>query len=319
MFSKIFGHLLKAAMPLLIALAPLFLMSGCGVFSDLARDNKWHLGSLGTKSFVSPVKLKVGILPFRDEVGLGTPEAGPNLSVLMTEKFAENSNLVMVSPQEMGQAASSRGITSELTPEQAIEIGQSLGLNVVMDGSISQVEQIQQRRGWRRIARFFTSQQGYLDATLTLIAYDTATGLVVSSRAGEGEYRMGSEDKDPFAVGPTSPSPEAIAEGLELAIEDAYYRTLDGLAYTPFKARVLNHSGSTVTIGFGQDVGLKKGLEFLNLDQAESISNHIGVSYVLPGKVMARLKVSEVGENSSQLEIVEGEVNQGDYILSWER
>ena len=77
--------------PVLLAIAGLALalsVSGCGVITDMARDNEFHLGSLGLKSFISPVKLRVGILNFRDEVGLGNPQAGPNMANFVTERFA---------------------------------------------------------------------------------------------------------------------------------------------------------------------------------------------------------------------------------------
>ncbi|MDR1309659.1 MAG: hypothetical protein LBL95_07175, partial [Deltaproteobacteria bacterium] len=228
-------NLSLALAPLLLSL--MLLAPGCGVFSDLARDNQLHIGSLGLKDFISPVKLRVGILDLRDEVGLGSPEAGSNLAVLLTERFSENGDLVLVTPAEVSAAARARGWNGEeLSPEMAMELGRELDLNVIMEGAISQVEQQAARRGWRRLIRFITDQQKYVDAVITLVAYDSATGLVISSRAGEGSYKVGQSEVDPFATTPEPAiSQEAIEQGLELAIDDTYYRTLDGLAYTPFK------------------------------------------------------------------------------------
>ncbi|MDR1658687.1 MAG: hypothetical protein LBT47_14295 [Deltaproteobacteria bacterium] len=298
------------------------LFSGCGVFSDFARDNQFHIGSLGLQDFISPVKLKVGILPFRDEVGLGTPDAGPNLAVLMSERFAENSQLVLISPAEAARAFASTGFDPkvELTAEQAVELGRILNVNIIMDGAISQIDQYRQRVGWRHLVRFFTNQQTYLDAVLTLVAFDTSTGMVISARAGEGIYKVGKHESDPFNTdrGIPTPSQESIEEGLELAIDDAYYRTLDGLAYTPFKAIVVAHQGESVQIAYGKDVDLKKGLDFVALTHPETIVNKINVEYQIPGGAKARLEVSEVFDQTATLKIVEGNIEVGDFIQSWE-
>jgi hypothetical protein len=300
----------------------MLLASGCGVISDIARDYNFHVGSIGLKDFISPAKLRVGILNFRDEVGLGTPQAGPNLANLMTERFSDNSGLVMVSPAEVTATAVSLGWTGgELYPELAQQIGQAMNLNVVMDGAISQVEHQAGRRSWRRLVRFFTDQRSYVDAVLTLVAYDTATGLVISARAGEGSYMVGEAEIDEtFTTDTESKQPitqEAIEQGLDEAIEDTYYRTLDGLAYTPFKARVISQNGNTATIAFGDNVNLKRGTDFVALSDREIMTSSINIAYTIPGEAKARLVVRDVGADQSTLEILEGHLSVGDYIQSW--
>jgi hypothetical protein len=309
----------RALALLSFAILSLSLAVGCGVITDMARDNEFHIGSLGLKDFISPVKLRVGILNFRDEVGLGTPDAGPNLANLITDRFADNSDLIMIPPSEITNTAVAMGWNGgELTPEMAMRIGQEMNLNVVIDGAISQIDQQTGRRGWRRLVRFFTDQLNYVDAVLTLVAYDTATGLVVSARAGEGTYKAGKHESDPFATEnqPTI-SQEAIELSLDEAIDDIYYRTLDGLAYTPFKARVSSENGNTATIPYGQNVGMKTGLEFVALTERETITSSIDITYAIPGEAKARLIVREVGPDQSTLEIKEGSLNVGDFIQSW--
>ncbi|MDR2301348.1 MAG: hypothetical protein LBF38_04830 [Deltaproteobacteria bacterium] len=304
----------------LVSLALAATFTGCGVWADMARDNEFRIGSLGQKSFISPAKLRIGVLNFRDEVGLGTPQAGPNMANLVTQRFADNSRLVMVPPSQVTETAMGLGWTGgELTPEMAQRIGHALNLNVVMEGTISQIEQQGGRRGWRRLVRYFTDQQNYVDALLTLIAYDTATGLVVTARAGEGTHRTGREPVDFFAADKTPPiTQESIELSLDEAIDDLYYRSLDGLAYTPFKATVIEENGQTATINFGQDVGLKRGVDFVALSEKEVLTSSIAINYVIPGEAKARLVVRDVGPNSSTLEIREGSVNVGDYVQSWD-
>jgi hypothetical protein len=322
MMSHALRRPLKAGTLAALALLSLTLWTGCGVLSDYARDNQVHIGSLGLQDFVSPAKLRVGVLPFRDEVGLGTPEAGPSMAALISDRFADNSNLVMIPPAEVARAYAATGWdpSEELSAEQAIELGRILDANVIMEGAISQVDQKQLRVGWRRLARFFTKQQTYLDAVLSLRAFDTSNGLVITSRAGEGTHKIGRYEPDPFSTDRAVPPPdqESIETGLDLAIDDAYYRSLDGLAYTPFKARVVSREGSTVAIDFGADVGLKKGWEFVALSTAEIVTSRIDYRYEIPGPAKCRLRVTEVGDRTARLEIREGDVSVGEFIQTWD-
>jgi hypothetical protein len=314
--SSSFSTLLSAALATVLALT---LLSGCGVVTDFVRDNQIRVGSLGFAGFVSPAKLKVGILPFRDEVGLGAPEAGSNLAVLLTEQFAENSSLTLVSASVVAQAVAAKGWTDELLPEQAVELGRELGLNVVIDGAISEIDQYSRRKGWRRLARYFTSQRTYVEAVLTITAYDAATGVVLSTRAGQADHQVEEEEEpDPFEPKSVSaPSQSALESSLDLAIEEAYYRVIDGLAFLPFKATVVRLSGGSAVIGFGTDVGLEKGQLFVRLD-SQPMTNDIETVYHVPGPVKARLRVAAVGPDSAELEVLEGQVGTGEIVQSWE-
>ncbi|MDR1085059.1 MAG: hypothetical protein LBP22_09440 [Deltaproteobacteria bacterium] len=299
----------------------LFLLSGCGVFRDMARDNQFHVFSLGLADFISPVKLKVGVVPFVDEVGMGTPEAGPNIARLIADEFSSNSQLLIVPATEMEKAMAVRGFTGPLTPEQVIQLGRDTNVNIIIEGAIAQLDQHHQRKGWRRIIRYFTRQQQYVEAMLLLTAYDTSNGVVLATRANTATYKVGSDQRDPFAstTDPPPPPQEAIEESLDMAIEEAYLRALDGLAALPFKAQITEFVGEkSVAIAYGSEVNMKRGLKFVYLPAAEVVTNAINVPYQLPGAPQARLTVTEVSPGRTVLEVTEGQVHPGEYIETWD-
>jgi hypothetical protein len=299
----------------------MILLSGCGVVSDFARDNQLHIGSLGLADFVSPVRLKVGVVPFADEVGLGTPEAGPNMGRLISAEFSRSGSLVMVPPADMDRAMNIRGYKVPMTPEQIIQLGRDMNVNVIIEGSISQVDSHRLRKGWRRIVRYFTSQQQYVEAMLLLTAYDTSNGVVLATRANQASYKVGADRRDPFAATAEAPPPpqEAIEESLDMAIEEAYYRTLDGLAALPFKAQITEFAGEkSVAIGYGSEVGLSRGIKFVYLPAQEVLTNAISVPYQVPGAPAAHLRVAEVSPGRSVLEIIDGEVHPGEFVETWD-
>jgi hypothetical protein len=271
--------------------------------------------------FVSPVKLKVAVVPFADEVGLGTAEAGPNMANLITQEFSRHGNLATIPAGEAARAMQIRGYAYPLNSERIIQLGRDLNVNVIIAGAISQVDQHTQRKGWRKIIRYFTKQQKYVEAMLLLTAYDASNGVVLAARANSAIHKVGSVSRDPFETPEDDPPPsqQSIEVTLDKAIAEAYYRALDGLAALPFKAQITEFVGEkTVAIAFGSEVGMKRGIRFAYLPTQEVLTNAINVSYQIPGAPKAHLTVVEVSEGRSVLEINDGEVRPGEYIVTWE-
>jgi hypothetical protein len=73
-----------------------------------------------------------------------------------------------------------------------------------------------------------------------------------------------------------------------------------------------------VTIDFGENVEMKRGIDFVALSDREILTSSIAVNYVIPGEAKARLVVRDVGPDRSTLEILEGGLNVGDYVQSWD-
>lgn len=302
---------------LVIMLLPLL---GCGVVTDMATDNEWRWGTFGNVDFISPVKLRVGVLPFRDEVGLGGPEVGATLANLLAEELSEDERLVVVPMPEVEQVMSEIGLSllSDLSPQQIAELGLALRLNAVVEASVSELRQYSLRKGWRRMARLVTSQQEYINVVLAVKAVDAQTGIILSSRANIGEYVGASKEPDFFAEGSDSdqPAQEALEGSLDEALEEAHYRVLTGLSMLPFKATVIYTGDGVATISFGEGVGLKPGVEFVRLEAEETVTNTIGDTYQIPGAVVARLKINDVTQDSATLEIEEGVIYPGDTIMA---
>ncbi|MDR1038071.1 MAG: hypothetical protein LBT40_16360, partial [Deltaproteobacteria bacterium] len=53
----------RAALAALLALPLAVLLAGCGAVTDFVHDNEYDIPFLGKFDFISPAKLRVGILP----------------------------------------------------------------------------------------------------------------------------------------------------------------------------------------------------------------------------------------------------------------
>ena len=301
----------KAGLFVLLAVAA----GGCGAVIDYARDNELRWGFLNAPKFISPARLRVGVLPFQDEVGLGSSGAGVNLARLLSEELATVAHLEMVPVEVMETALNAWSFQGPLTPVQVAQLGSDLRLNAVVLGSVSEISTYSRRKGWRRLARIFTSQRDYVDAMLAVSAVDSATGIVLVSRANVGKYDGGPGEKQFFEDGAFEPPNQEAMEGsLDSALAESARRTLLGLADLPFKARITSAEGETAFIAFGRDVGLKKGQNFVRLEVLRTITNSIGETYQVMGAASARLTVREIGDHSATLELMEGQVYPGDIV-----
>jgi hypothetical protein len=302
---------LKAGLLVYLVLAA----GGCGAVIDYARDKELRWGFFNSPSFISPAKLRVGVLPFQDGVGLGAPEAGINLARLLSEELAKSSRLEVAPVEELVAAVGAWNFQGPMTPAQFAQIGSDLRLNAVIIGSISEITAYSQRKGWRRMARLFTNQRGYVDAVLAVSAVDSATGIILVSRANLGKHDDGPESVRPFEADLSEgPSQEAMEGSLDAALAESAYRTLEGLAALPFKARIVSADGNMAVIPFGQDVGLKNGQKFVRLEVLRTVTNTIGETYQVMGAASARLKVTELGNHYAVLELNEGQVYPGDIV-----
>jgi hypothetical protein len=303
-----------------IALPIIGLLSGCGVVTDFIHDNEYNIPIIGNMGLISPAKLRIGIIPLEDQIGLGPADAGEHLARLITEVFADNGDLLMVDAAEMARYAQGRGFAHPLTPEQAQEICRDMNLNIVMEGAAAHYGQSQVRQGWRKLARWFTDQQQYVEILLSIRAYDPSNGTVVTSRSFESQIHIG--DAEPRgAMGELAvfkPTQEEIEESLDEAIDGLYLRSMDGIRNFPFKAAVVSVSGNTAEINFGRNVDMPTGATFVKLSHLEDIENDIQVVYSVPGAPSARLTVASVEGDKSYLTIESGSVQVGDFIQSWE-
>lgn len=297
--------------------ALLIIISGCGVVTDMAKDKEFQWKFIGNPTFVSPLKLKVAVLPFEDQVGLGAPQAGANLARLLADELAKDDRLALLPPEEVAAYMAQRGWPGPPSNEEAAQIARELGANAVVIGSVSQLNAYNQRKNWRRYFRFMTSSQEYVMAMINIKAVDAATGIVLAARANVGDYKTGPANRDLVMENEISqgvPQQESIENSLDLAIEEAARRTVQGLANLPFKAAIQAVDGDEAAIRFGREVGLKKGQIMRVLAVEDTITNVIGQTYQIYGPAQAELKVIEVGPGQARLKLLEGRAAAGDLL-----
>jgi hypothetical protein len=300
-----------------------FSLPGCGVVGDFAKDHEVKVPIFNNPDFESPVKLRMGVIPFEDQALLGGPDVGPNMAKLVGEEFSYNKNILVVDPEVVRAYVEGRGIRYPITPEEAMQIGRDLSLNVVVEGAISHVGEHQQRTGIRKLFRWFMNKTQFVDGIILLRAYDPADGTVITSRSSESNIPVGTVSVPDYGEDdPRSYKPNQldIEDSLDDALMGLYYRSLDGLRALPFKAVIssADEGQGEVTINYGANVGLRRGMPFVLLSYPETItSDFVGYTYYLPGPPIAHLTVTNVADRTATLKVNDGTVALGDIIQSW--
>jgi hypothetical protein len=296
------------------------MLPGCGVLTDFVHDTELQINLLNNPTFVSPAKLKLGVLPFEDQVGLNNPDVGPKLAILISEEFANNKNLVVVPPEQVRAYVESHNIVWPLTSEESIRICRDLNLNVIVEGFISHVGTGEIRSGWRKLLRWVTSQQRYVETILALKAYSGTNGLVITSRSSDSRTNLGDAD-DPELEAmdtTTAPAQESIEESVDQTITALYFRALDGLKNVPFTAFVTALDGNNAIINFGTEVNLKEDWIFVVFTYEEEYYHQVTQqTYRIPGAPKAHLKVISVEPGHSVLQVLDGTVEIGDVVQYW--
>ncbi|MEW6266806.1 MAG: hypothetical protein AB1641_27340 [Thermodesulfobacteriota bacterium] len=286
-------------LPCLVLMMSLSL-TGCGLFG------------LG-KSYRSDLKLKIAILPFQDSIGLGGEAVEENTARLVTEYLAKEKQLLIVPWSKMEAYVAANNIPLPLNQSTALMVGRALGLNAVVLGSITELNQLQQRKYWRKWFRFLFKKKDYITAVLAAKVVDVESGIVLGAEVGSGETMLKPTEEDLW-MGPRRPVVEqtTVAATLDEAMESLADNIIAVMRNTPWKGFVTSVSGRGAIINAGVEVGIKAGQKFVVYSVAEKITNEAGQTYIVPGPPKANLEAVSVKDEATELRIVSGEVLPGE-------
>lgn len=231
--------------------------------------------------------------------------------LVKTNKFTviERAQLqAILQEQQIGQA----GLT---TPSTAAKVGQLLGAQLILTGSITQFSIERTQLGIRGIGGAYSKAESKVDVRVV----DTTTGEILLASDGTGSKRMGGgyfkgvSGERTFDAG-------AAAEALRPAIENvvaeiaAQSFKVASLAPVAPAAQIVGSRDGSFYINKGESAGVKVGQRFTVKHVVDEIKD-------ADGKVLDRvtqntgvLEVTQVLSNSAIAKVVEGTAAQGDTV-----
>lgn len=277
-------------------------LAGCGIFG-------------GGVKFKSRLKLKVAVMPFEDQAGVGGEEVGMSTTKLVAEELSKDDRLIIVPWTDVENYISEHGISYPLTQNTATMVGRSLGLNVIIIGSITEISKITKPAGWLKWIPLLAKKKEFVNAVLLARAIDVENGIILGADTAKGETETG-RSLEEFFISESNQSMHqySISESMDIAVEELAEEILKGLGQVSWKGFIREVSGETVVMSSGKDVGIRSGDSFVIYSPGEEITNAAGQTYVIPGPVKATLEAAEIFESKTNLRIVSGEAHPGEAV-----
>ena len=185
-------------------------------------------------------------------------------------------------------------------------IGRQLGLNAVIVGTLTSVSVEEREKGiW-----FFKGIHHEVRVDLLVEVYDTETAAKLVDVSVSHNLEVDPLDAEEFRK-KDSIDLNYIEEALEYIadkIDDNICGAADGQVW---KSYIVSSTKDGVVIASGERVGLQTGMIFEVFDSTDIIEGKEGRRYLLPGKKIAEIEVSEVAESRSKAMVLSGgEVKQ---------
>jgi len=216
---------------------------------------------------LSALKKRIAVINFEDRSGYGH-NIGQGVADMLVTSLVESQKFIVIERAELDEILKEQGLgqTGLVTPQSAAKVGQLLGLQRIITGSITEFGSKQDKVGGG-IGGFDIG----VSTTTARVAVDLRivnvnTGEIVMAKSAEGEDsstgldNVGVEDID-FHNSSTwdntqlgIASREAINDCVDYIIED-----MDGL---PWEGKIIKADGATIYMKPGSKGGVQPGMVF---------------------------------------------------------
>lgn len=231
--------------------------------------------------------------------------------LVKTNKFTviERAQLqAILQEQQLGAS----GLTN---PGTAAKIGQLLGAQLIMTGSITQFSIERTQLGIRGIGGAYSKAESKIDVRVV----DTTTGEILLAADGTGSKRMGGgyfkgvSGERTFDAGAAA---EALRPAVENVVTQITGQTFKVTSLTPAApaAQIVGSRDGSFYINKGQGAGIKVGQRFAVQHVVDEIKDADGKVLDRVTKQTGVLEVTQVLANSSIAKVVEGTAAQGDTV-----
>ena len=207
------------------------------------------------------------------------------------------------------------GASGRVTQSTAAQIGQLLGAQILLTGSITQFSIERRSAGFAGIGGSYSQAESKLDIRMV----DTTTGEILFAEEGEGSKRFGGGfilgagfERD-FDAG-------VAAESLRPAVEDIVEKITDeadrfaSLAPIVPSGQIVGVRDSGIFINRGENFSIQPGQRFTVYRVIDEITDADGTVLDRITDQVGVLEVTRVLSQSAICRIVEGEAAEGDTI-----
>ena len=254
----------KRFMSMCVVLAVLALVAnGCApTMSGAVKDDTTLTGTskeLATSSDVSDYKgpkLRVGVVNFQNKTPsrvLGVGEAAADILGTILQKTGR---FIIVPQQDMSSILEQQriGATGAINPATAAKMGEILGLNAIVTGSVTAYSEAEEAQDYL----VYKKKKQIARVTVDYRIVDTSTGVQLLADSGAGIYEKSTGGA--LGLGAKGGYDPDLRDGaLRDALTKAMVNMMKQLESQPWKGKIAKVTGNKLYINAGKKTGLKIG------------------------------------------------------------
>lgn len=219
---------------------------------------------------LSALKKRVAVIEFEDKAGYGH-NVGRGVSDMLVTSLVESDKFLVIERAELDEILKEQGLgmTGAVTPQSAAKVGQLLGIEIMITGSVTEFGSKQNKVGGGigsiggfNIGVKKTSARVAVDIRMV----DVNTGEIIVAKSAEGDDsstgldNIGIEDID-FHNSSTWDNTQ-LGKASREAIEECVEYITDGMDAVAWQGKVIKASGTTIFMKPGSKGGVKPGMVF---------------------------------------------------------
>jgi curli biogenesis system outer membrane secretion channel CsgG len=221
----------------------------------------------GTAQDLSALKKRIAVINFEDRSGYGH-NIGQGVADMLVTSLVESDKFILIERAELDEVLKEQGLgqTGLVTPQSAAKVGQLLGLQRIITGSITEFGSKQNKVGGG-IGGFNLG----VSTTTARVAVDMRiinvnTGEIVMAKSAEGEDsstgldNVGVEDID-FHNSSTWDNTQLGIASRE-AINQCVEYISDDMSDLPWEGKIIKADGATIYMKPGSKGGVQPGMIF---------------------------------------------------------
>lgn len=294
----------KGTVTVALCFMTIFLAIGCAATKKISNDITG-----GDKA----LKKKIAFVPIVNKTGYGGEEFEKSATIqLKTCLKSVSDDLVIIDSQRARNLLEQipRLPSGEFNNLALIRVGRALGLNAVVEKSLSEIECLSDKRGiWG-----FRNTCMLLELHMRVKAHDIETGAILFDEVISDEVEV--SERDWQNVKDKSGYKSEIGDRLLAKATDRMCgRLCESLIREPWKGYVISLSGNTLSLGAGKDVGLAIGDVLEVFGTSEAIKGQGGQFYLLSGSKIGELRITKVYSNRAEATAILGsDLQKSSYV-----
>ena len=216
---------------------------------------------------LSALKKRIAVISFEDRSGYGH-NIGRGVADMLVTSLVESDKFIVIERAELDEILKEQGLgqTGLVTPQSAAKVGQLLGLQRMITGSITEFGSKQSKVGGGiggfNLGVSTTTARVVVDLRIV----NVNTGEIVMAKSAEGEDsstgldNVGMDDID-FHNSSTWDNTQLGIASRESIIECVEFITED-MAGLPWEGKIIKASGTTIYMKPGSKGGVQPGMVF---------------------------------------------------------